>query len=97
MHTGQNGETWVRLRYTEHPVYLRGNMFSSLSVLALFLFLTLTSFYYKSNLELFWCILSGDFFDSEEFGFYLHPVFADGEGEAVYAIGMLTTHVSVSV
>uniref|UniRef100_A0A7N5ZZW8 Fibronectin type-III domain-containing protein n=1 Tax=Anabas testudineus TaxID=64144 RepID=A0A7N5ZZW8_ANATE len=51
MHTGQNGETWVRLRYTEHPVYLRG-----------------------------------DFFDSEEFGFYLHPVFADGEGEAVYAI-----------
>lgn len=31
--------------------------------------------------------MSGDFSDSEEFGFHLYPVFADGEGEAAYAIG----------
>uniref|UniRef100_A0A665VED5 Fibronectin type-III domain-containing protein n=1 Tax=Echeneis naucrates TaxID=173247 RepID=A0A665VED5_ECHNA len=30
--------------------------------------------------------LIGDFFDSEEFGFYLYPVFADGEGESMYTI-----------
>uniref|UniRef100_A0A665VDI6 Fibronectin type-III domain-containing protein n=1 Tax=Echeneis naucrates TaxID=173247 RepID=A0A665VDI6_ECHNA len=30
--------------------------------------------------------LRGDFFDSEEFGFYLYPVFADGEGESMYTI-----------
>uniref|UniRef100_A0A667ZIW4 Leptin receptor n=1 Tax=Myripristis murdjan TaxID=586833 RepID=A0A667ZIW4_9TELE len=30
--------------------------------------------------------LRGDFFGSEEYGFYLYPVFADGEGEPVYAI-----------
>lgn len=41
--------------------------------------------------------MSGDFFGSEEFGFYLHPVFADGEGEAVYAIGMPRIQVSLSV
>ncbi|XP_070764514.1 leptin receptor [Enoplosus armatus] len=29
--------------------------------------------------------LRGDFFGSEECGFYLYPVFADGEGEPVYA------------
>uniref|UniRef100_A0A671VQN1 Fibronectin type-III domain-containing protein n=1 Tax=Sparus aurata TaxID=8175 RepID=A0A671VQN1_SPAAU len=29
--------------------------------------------------------LRGDFFGSEESGFYLYPVFADGEGEPVYA------------
>ncbi|XP_040926393.1 leptin receptor [Betta splendens] len=29
--------------------------------------------------------LRGDFLSPEEFGFYLQPVFADGEGEAVYA------------
>ncbi|XP_034563377.1 leptin receptor isoform X2 [Notolabrus celidotus] len=28
--------------------------------------------------------LRGDFFGSEECGFYLYPVFADGEGESVY-------------
>ncbi|XP_060933549.1 leptin receptor [Limanda limanda] len=28
--------------------------------------------------------LRGDFFGSEEFGFYLFPVFADGEGEPMY-------------
>ncbi|XP_060890548.1 leptin receptor [Labrus mixtus] len=28
--------------------------------------------------------LRGDFFDSEECGFYMYPVFADGEGEPVY-------------
>uniref|UniRef100_A0A671VP30 Fibronectin type-III domain-containing protein n=1 Tax=Sparus aurata TaxID=8175 RepID=A0A671VP30_SPAAU len=31
--------------------------------------------------------LRGDFFGSEESGFYLYPVFADGEGEPVYATG----------
>ncbi|XP_071342277.1 leptin receptor isoform X2 [Trachinotus anak] len=30
--------------------------------------------------------LRGDFFGSEEFGFYLYPVFADGEGEPMYTI-----------
>ncbi|XP_039985106.1 leptin receptor isoform X2 [Xiphias gladius] len=30
--------------------------------------------------------LRGDFFGSEEYGFYLYPVFADGEGEATYTI-----------
>ncbi|XP_070687901.1 leptin receptor isoform X2 [Pempheris klunzingeri] len=30
--------------------------------------------------------LRGDFFGSEECGFYLYPVFADGDGEPVYAI-----------
>ncbi|XP_058494846.1 leptin receptor [Solea solea] len=30
--------------------------------------------------------LRGDFFGSEEYGFYLYPVFAEGEGEPVYAI-----------
>ncbi|XP_044056055.1 leptin receptor isoform X2 [Siniperca chuatsi] len=30
--------------------------------------------------------LRGDFFGSEECGFYLYPVFADGEGEPVYAL-----------
>ncbi|TDH08795.1 hypothetical protein EPR50_G00101470 [Perca flavescens] len=30
--------------------------------------------------------LRGDFLDSEECGFYLYPVFADGEGEPMYAI-----------
>ncbi|KAK2908112.1 leptin receptor [Channa argus] len=49
LHKGQNGETWTRLSYTDHPVYLRG-----------------------------------DFFASEEYGFYLYPVFADGEGEPMY-------------
>ncbi|XP_045905624.1 leptin receptor isoform X2 [Micropterus dolomieu] len=29
--------------------------------------------------------LRGDFFGSEECGFYLYPVFADGEGEPIYA------------
>ncbi|XP_042370661.1 leptin receptor isoform X2 [Plectropomus leopardus] len=29
--------------------------------------------------------LKGDFFGSEECGFYLYPVFADGEGEPMYA------------
>ncbi|XP_041646977.1 leptin receptor isoform X2 [Cheilinus undulatus] len=49
-HKDQSWETWARLPYTEHPVYL-----------------------------------GGDFFDSEESAFYLYPVFADGEGEPVYA------------
>lgn len=31
-HRGQSGDTWVRLPYTEHPTYLRGNMLSSLYV-----------------------------------------------------------------
>ncbi|XP_062251354.1 leptin receptor isoform X1 [Platichthys flesus] len=30
--------------------------------------------------------LRGDFFGSEEYGFYLFPVFADGEGEPMYTI-----------
>ncbi|XP_034438998.1 leptin receptor isoform X1 [Hippoglossus hippoglossus] len=30
--------------------------------------------------------LRGDFFGSEEYGFYLYPVFADGEGEPIYTI-----------
>lgn len=30
--------------------------------------------------------LRGDFFGSEEYGFYLYPVFAEGEGEPVYTI-----------
>ncbi|XP_028259278.1 leptin receptor isoform X2 [Parambassis ranga] len=49
--SGFSGETWTRLPYTDHPVYLKG-----------------------------------DFFGSEEFGFYLYPVFAEGEGEPVYAL-----------
>ncbi|KAF0041905.1 hypothetical protein F2P81_005437 [Scophthalmus maximus] len=47
----QGGETWARLPYVDHPVYLRG-----------------------------------DFFSSEDYGFYLHPVFAEGEGEPVFTI-----------
>lgn len=31
-HKGQSGETWARLPYTDRPIYLRGNMSSSLSV-----------------------------------------------------------------
>ncbi|XP_049443419.1 leptin receptor isoform X1 [Epinephelus fuscoguttatus] len=50
-HKGRIGETWARLPYTDHAIYLKG-----------------------------------DFFGSEECGFYLYPVFADGEGEPVYAI-----------
>ncbi|XP_056235000.1 leptin receptor isoform X1 [Seriola aureovittata] len=30
--------------------------------------------------------LRGDFFGSEEYGFYLYPVFADGEGEPMHAM-----------
>lgn len=30
--------------------------------------------------------LRGDFFGSEEYGFYLYPVFAEGEGEPIYAL-----------
>ncbi|KAM3876341.1 leptin receptor [Diretmus argenteus] len=30
--------------------------------------------------------LRGDFFGSEEYGFYIYPVFVDGEGEQVYTI-----------
>uniref|UniRef100_A0A8C6L596 Leptin receptor n=1 Tax=Nothobranchius furzeri TaxID=105023 RepID=A0A8C6L596_NOTFU len=30
--------------------------------------------------------LKGDFFSSEEYGFYLYPVFADGEGEPVFTL-----------
>uniref|UniRef100_A0A3Q3LGC1 Leptin receptor n=2 Tax=Mastacembelus armatus TaxID=205130 RepID=A0A3Q3LGC1_9TELE len=30
--------------------------------------------------------LRGDFFGSEEYGFYLYPVFAEGEGEPIYTI-----------
>ncbi len=33
-------------------------------------------------------IISGDFFGSEDCGFYLYPVFADGEGEPMHATGM---------
>lgn len=33
-------------------------------------------------------VISGDFVGSEESGFYLYPVFADGEGEPVFTIGM---------
>lgn len=33
-------------------------------------------------------MISDDFFGSEECGFYLYPVFADGEGEPVYTTGM---------
>lgn len=36
--------------------------------------------------------MPGEFFGSEEYGFYLYPVFAEGEGEPVYALGMLTVH-----
>lgn len=43
------GQTWKRLHYSDRPVYLRG-----------------------------------DFFSSEEYDFYLYPVFADGEGEPVH-------------
>lgn len=49
-HKGQSGETWARLPYTDHPVYLRG-----------------------------------DFSGSEDCGFYLYPIFADGEGEPMHA------------
>ncbi|XP_029285913.1 LOW QUALITY PROTEIN: leptin receptor [Cottoperca gobio] len=50
LHKGRSRETWARLRYTNRPIYLRG-----------------------------------DFLDSEESGFHLYPVFADGEGEPMYA------------
>ncbi|KAG7230546.1 hypothetical protein INR49_025262 [Caranx melampygus] len=50
-HKVHSGNTWARLPYTDHPVYLRG-----------------------------------DLFGSEEFVFYLYPVFADGEGEPVRTI-----------
>ena len=36
--------------------------------------------------------LTGDFFGSEEYGFYLYPVFADGEGEPIYTIGETNIH-----
>uniref|UniRef100_A0A669DPX0 Leptin receptor n=1 Tax=Oreochromis niloticus TaxID=8128 RepID=A0A669DPX0_ORENI len=49
--SGPRAETWTRLRYTDHPVYLRG-----------------------------------DFFASEEYGFFLYPVFAEGEGEPIYTL-----------
>nr|AKM16803.1 leptin receptor [Scomber japonicus] len=48
-HKGLSGEPWVRVPYTDRPVYLRG-----------------------------------DFFGSEEYGFYLYPVFVEGEGEPAY-------------
>ncbi|XP_035771387.1 leptin receptor isoform X1 [Neolamprologus brichardi] len=49
--SGPKAETWARLRYTDYPVYLRG-----------------------------------DFFASEEYGFFLYPVFAEGEGEPIYTL-----------
>ncbi|XP_068445733.1 leptin receptor [Clinocottus analis] len=49
-HKGRSGDTWVRLPYTDSPVYLRG-----------------------------------DFFGPEQSSFCLYAVFADGEGEPVYA------------
>lgn len=33
-------------------------------------------------------IISGDFLGSDELGFYLYPVFADGEGEPMYTTGV---------
>ncbi|XP_069009275.1 leptin receptor [Embiotoca jacksoni] len=49
--SGPRGEPWARLPYTDRPVNLRGN-----------------------------------FFSSEEYGFYLYPVFAEGEGEPKYIL-----------
>ncbi|KAK7888992.1 hypothetical protein WMY93_024552 [Mugilogobius chulae] len=45
----KNSPSWRRLRYTDRPVFIRG-----------------------------------DFFGSEEYDFYLYPVFADGEGQPVH-------------
>lgn len=50
LYKGQNEETWVRLPYTDPPVYLRGNVFSSLSVLLLFTSIVFIKL--KSNLKL---------------------------------------------
>lgn len=36
------------------------------------------------------CVISGDFFGSEDCGFSLYPVFADGEGEAVHTTGKVS-------
>ncbi|XP_037553856.1 leptin receptor [Nematolebias whitei] len=37
-------------------------------------------------------LLRGDFFSSEEYGFYLYPVFADGEGEPMFTLATRGEH-----
>nr|XP_057929720.1 leptin receptor isoform X2 [Doryrhamphus excisus] len=47
----RSGHTWTRLRFTDRPIYLKG-----------------------------------DFYSTKDYGFYLYPVFADGEGEPAFTI-----------
>lgn len=50
-HNGRSGKTWARLPYTDHPIYLRGNGTSSLSVLFIILFFSVKSEYiYSANI-----------------------------------------------
>lgn len=87
-HKGLSGETWARVPYTERIVYLRGNMFSVFHFISVSVNRVLKEQVVSANLIFNLTMISGDFFGSEEYGFYLYPVFAEGEGETVYTIGM---------
>lgn len=87
--TSQSGDTWARLAYTDRPTYLRGDMPSVCLYCKQWKRLKEKE-WYDSN------TVSGDFFGSEECGFYLYPVFADGEGDPAYATGR-HWHEAVSV
>jgi len=76
-HEGRTGATWTRLPYTDSPVHLRGDTISLVSSLRVSVHRV-----YSCR-----CLISGDFFGSEQSGFSLYPVFADGEAEPMYATG----------
>lgn len=75
-HRGPSTDAWVRLPYTDRPTYLRGSTSSWLALEACVQRATVMP-----------SVPPGDFFGMEDCGFYLYPVFADGEGEPAYATG----------
>lgn len=86
-HKGRSSDTWARLPYTKRPIYLRGNTISSM-----FLIFDLFGWEWVCKLSKhdFNASFAGDFLGSEDSGFQLYPVFADGEGEPMYAKGRLS-------
>lgn len=79
-HRLQGGNTWARLPYTDSPAYLRGNAAASAPHFLL-------SFVPELETEGRRLATAGDFFASDDYNYNLYPVFADGEGEPVFATG----------
>lgn len=75
----QGGHTWVRLPYSEGPAYLTGNHASLHPALPLVACA-------QTAAEGCCVATAGQVFDFDD-DFYLYPVFADREGEPVFATG----------